>query len=66
MVEKQIRSSVSTLAGFWYTAWVNAGKPDINSLDDEHLTNQNKKNFKREMKAWKKGKIYKLDVSKDD
>jgi hypothetical protein len=66
MVEKQMRSAVSTLGNFWYTAWVNAGKPDLNPLDNGHLTNQNKKNFKREMKAWKKGKIYNLNVSRDD
>ena len=66
MVEKQMRFALSALAGFWYTAWVNAGKPDLTSLDDEHLTNQNGKNFKREMTAWKKGKINNLDVSRDD
>ncbi len=66
MVEKQLRSAVSTLGSFWYTAWVNASKPDISSLDDEHLTNQNKKNFKREIKAWRKGKIKNLDISRDD
>ncbi len=66
MVEKQMRSAVSALGSFWYTAWVNAGKPDVNSLDDEHLTTQNRKNFKREMKAWKKGKINNLNVSRND
>jgi len=29
MVEKQEQSSVLDVAGFWYTAWVNAGQPDM-------------------------------------
>jgi hypothetical protein len=29
MVEKQMQLSVLDVAGFWYTAWVNAGQPDI-------------------------------------
>lgn len=31
MVEKQLRSSAVDVASFWYTAWVNAGQPDIKS-----------------------------------
>lgn len=29
MVEKQLRSSAIDVASFWYTAWVNAGQPDL-------------------------------------
>jgi hypothetical protein len=29
MVENQIRASVLDVASFWYTAWVNAGQPDV-------------------------------------
>src|SRR5690606_7283041 len=29
MVEKQMRSSVRTLSSFWYSAWVDAGQPDL-------------------------------------
>jgi len=48
------------VACFWYTAWVNARSPNLISLDDPHLTKQNKKNFKIELKAWKKGKLLNL------
>ncbi len=66
MIQKQMVSSIASLSSFWYTAWVNAGKPELKSLDDRRLTEQNKKNFSRELKAFKKGKINNLDVSKDD
>jgi hypothetical protein len=32
MVEKQLHSAAIDLASFWYTAWVNAGQPDISKL----------------------------------
>jgi hypothetical protein len=64
MIEKQLRLSIYDVACFWYTAWVNAGKPDLLSLDDPHLTKQNKKNYKRELKAWEKGKILNLSTGK--
>jgi hypothetical protein len=32
MVEKQLRSSAIDVASFWYTAWVNAGEPNLSQL----------------------------------
>ncbi len=63
MVENQLRLSIQDVANYWYTAWVNGGSPDILSLDDEHLTRQNTKNYKLEYKAWTKGKL--LNLSRD-
>ena len=66
MIEKQLRLSIYDVACFWYTAWVNAGKPDLLSLDDPHLTKQNKKNYKKELKAWKKGRILNLSSGRPE
>ena len=44
MVQHQMRHAISDIANFWYTAWVNAVKPDLNSLDDPSLTKSNRKN----------------------
>lgn len=65
MVEQQLRLSIYEVACFWYTAWVKGGRPDLISLDDSHLTRQNKKNYKIELKAWEKGKILNLSVDKE-
>lgn len=62
MVEKQLRSAITATSDFWYTAWVNAGKPDLTSLDDADLTKQNQKYYIEDYKAWKKGKITKLKI----
>jgi len=60
MVESQLQLSIYDVASYWFTAWVNAGKPELMSLDDPHLTKQNTKNYKRELKAWNKGKLLNL------
>ncbi|WP_194776166.1 zinc dependent phospholipase C family protein [Pararhodonellum marinum] len=31
-VERQMRKSVKMIADFWYTAWINAGQPDLKEL----------------------------------
>lgn len=32
MVERRMRQSILSVASFWYTAWVNAGQPDLKSI----------------------------------
>ena len=65
MVQQQLRLSIFEVSCFWYTAWVNGGRPDLISLDDPHLTKQNSKNYKTELKAWERGKILNLSVDKE-
>lgn len=65
MVEKQMRASASATSNFWYTAWVNAGKPDLSDLDPADLTKQNGKLFKKEMKLRKQGKLFGIESEKE-
>ncbi len=57
MVEKQMKAAIQHTADFWYTAWVNAGKPDLSDLDPDYVTERNKPFYKQDMKAWQKGKV---------
>ena len=58
MVEKQLRAAIRLTGDFWYTAWVNAGKPDLSNLDPEYITERNKAFYKEELDSWKTyGKI---------
>ena len=57
MVEKQMNHAMQDLTNFWYTAWVNAGKPDLTKLDPQGITDRNKKNLKKDEKLMKKGKV---------
>ncbi|WP_235528574.1 hypothetical protein [Pedobacter sp. Leaf194] len=32
MVEKQMRSAILEIGSFWYSAWVDAGQPELKDL----------------------------------
>ena len=64
MVEKQLRVATAATANFWYTAWVNAGRPNLDELDEPALTERNRKNYKKDYHLWEKGRLFgfKIDV----
>ncbi len=57
MVEKQLQKSILATASFWYTAWINAGKPDLSNLDSAEQTARNRKSLKQDLKLYNKGKL---------
>ncbi|TWI83383.1 hypothetical protein IQ13_1494 [Lacibacter cauensis] len=57
MVERRIRQSIYAVASFWYTAWVNAGQPDLNKLNNKEFTAEELKEFEELNNNWRKGKI---------
>ena len=65
MVESQIKKAVTATASFWYTAWVNAGKPDLSSLDAKSLTTRNAKLLKKDARLFQKGDIFGVADDKD-
>lgn len=65
MVEKQMRKAITVTASFWYTAWVNAGKPDLSNLDTPELTKRNSKLLKKDMKTYLKGDLFGLTSDKE-
>jgi hypothetical protein len=40
MVERRMRSSILTVGSFWYSAWIDAGQPELEELPDEVLLEQ--------------------------
>jgi len=38
MVENRMRSTIHAVASCWYTAWVDAGQPDLSRIDDVRFT----------------------------
>ncbi|HSH68103.1 MAG TPA: zinc dependent phospholipase C family protein [Bacteroidia bacterium] len=53
MVERRMRSAIITIGNLWYTAWVNAGKPDLKNLDNKDLSDSLKKVNEEEELQWK-------------
>jgi len=65
MVEKQLRAATAATANFWYTAWVNAGRPNLDSMEDPALTERNRKNYKKEYQLWKEGKLFGFKIDRE-
>lgn len=63
MVEKQLKLSIIEVANFWYTAWVNAGKPDLSVLDPDYQTKNNQKMLKKELKLYNQGKLINIKTN---
>lgn len=59
MVEKRMRQSVLAVGSFWYTAWVNAGQPDLNRLLDKEISDSLKTAHTETEIMWKTGKSLK-------
>lgn len=53
MIERRMRQSIYAIACFWYTAWVNAGQPDLKSLSNKELSADDIKEFEELNNAWK-------------
>ena len=52
MVERRMRQSISAIASFWFTAWVNAGQPDLKSLTGQQLSEKDIKEFEELNMKW--------------
>jgi hypothetical protein len=65
MVEQQMKKAITAAASFWYTAWVNAGKPDLSTLDAAELTKRNSKTLKKDLKTFEKGNLFGLSNEKE-
>ena len=57
MIERRMRQSIYAIASFWYTAWVNAGQPDLKTLSGKELSADDIKEFEELNNAWKKGTV---------
>ncbi len=57
MVEKQMRSSILETGSFWYSAWVDAGQPNLNRLRRSEVPANERKRTDQEEKLFKKGKV---------
>ena len=56
MIERRMRQSILAVASFWYTAWVDAGQPDLSKLTNTTLTAADLKAMDSLNLIWKTGK----------
>jgi hypothetical protein len=53
MVERRMKQSIFAVASFWYTAWVNAGQPDLKNLGNKTFTEEENKEFENLDLPWR-------------
>jgi hypothetical protein len=54
MVEKQMRASITMIGNVWYTAWVDAGQPDLTALINYTPGEEELAKHRAELEEWKK------------
>lgn len=52
MVERQMQRAVKSVGDYWYTAWVNAGQPDLYKLEKRALSLSHRRKLEREEKEF--------------
>ncbi len=53
MVERRMRESILLTASLWYTAWVNAGQPDLTQLAGKSFSDEELEEWNELNKQWK-------------
>lgn len=57
MIERRLRESILDVGSFWFTAWVNAGQPDLSHLKDTIPNDNEQKELQLIDKKWNEGNI---------
>ena len=57
MVESRMRNSIQAIGNAWYTAWIDAGQPDLSKLGTLALSEEEKKQQQKEDALFKAGEI---------
>jgi len=61
-VAYRLEAAAEMVSNFWYTSWVDAGKPDLTKLMGGELSKAEKKQLKQEKKAWKKNQLFEKEL----
>ena len=57
MVERRMRQAIFAVASLWYTAWVNAGEPDLTRLANKEFSADDLKEFENLNSAWRNSEV---------
>lgn len=57
MIGRRMRSSILSVGSFWFSAWVDAGQPDLNKLIAKPLSAEQKARINKEEMLYRAGKI---------
>ncbi|MFD0750726.1 zinc dependent phospholipase C family protein [Mucilaginibacter calamicampi] len=63
MVQRRMRSAVLSVGSYWYSAWVDAGQPDLNKLIAKQLSTAERLKIQKEESIFKAGKIAPFNIN---
>jgi hypothetical protein len=55
MVERRMREAIDAVASLWYTAWVDAGQPDLLQISNQTFSEADQMEFQSLNNAWRNG-----------
>jgi len=56
MVERRMNDAIIAVGSYWYSAWVDAGQPDLDHFEEKDVSDSLKKVLKAEEELWKNSK----------
>lgn len=56
MVERRMRQAIFSVASFWYTAWVDAGQPNLQQLKNKNFSAKEMEAWEELDRQWRSGK----------
>ena len=57
MIERRMRQSIYAVASFWYSAWIDAGQPNLAALSNKNFSGEDQKEFDQLNQAWRSNEI---------
>lgn len=57
MVERRMQQAIVSVGSYWYTAWVNAGSPDLERMESSAFSDSLDARIKEEEYLWKHGRL---------
>lgn len=60
MVERRMWASILEIGSYWYSAWVDAGQPNLNKLIAKPLTKEQRQKIREEATLYRAGKVLAL------
>jgi hypothetical protein len=59
MLERQMKSSIKLVGDMWYTCWVDAGQPNLDSMINYEFSEKEIALRKEELQLWKEANVFK-------
>jgi hypothetical protein len=57
MVERQMRAAIHATGSYWYSAWIDAGQPELRNLIQKKMSSSDRKKAEEDKRLYDKGQL---------